>query len=105
MSKNCFACGKGFTARIQEYGPADTPMCWDCWTAEAKEQEEEWYGLAPHTHDLKRTGSFIGSTVFESLGDPNADGVYILDDGNTIFTPDPEDPCLGTYKQIQGVRP
>lgn len=24
-----------------------------------------WYGLAPHVHDLEKTGSFIGSTVID----------------------------------------
>ena len=101
MSK-CTHCEKELTAPIQEYGPGDYPLCWDCWTAD--DEGEEWYGLAPHGHDLTRTGSFIGSTVFKPMGEPNADGVYILDGGNTVFTPDPEDPCMGSYKEIRGIR-
>lgn len=45
-----------------------------------------YYGVAPHTHDLSKTGSFIGSTVYVPKKNwPNN------------FHEDPEEPGLGTY--------
>ena len=43
------------------------------------------YGLGPHTHDISRTGSVVGSTVMSEQ-----EGV----DG---FTPDPDEPGTGTW--------
>lgn len=44
------------------------------------------YGLAPHNHDLNKTGSFIGSTKmkYKKTWPKN-------------FTEDPQEPGLGTY--------
>ena len=46
-----------------------------------------YYGLAPHKHDLSKTGHFIGSTVF------------IDEPAPSNFDPDPDDPDgkIGTY--------
>lgn len=46
-----------------------------------------YYGLAPHKHDLRKTGSLIGSTVFTNEPLPEN------------FEPDPDDPGgkIGTY--------
>jgi len=47
-----------------------------------------YYGLRPHTHDLSKTGSFIGSTVIDRND-------HLPDN----FTPDPDDPTgdVGIY--------
>ncbi len=45
-----------------------------------------YYGLKPHTHDLSKTGSLIGSTIF--------DKEEKLPDN---FQPDSECPGMGTY--------
>lgn len=45
-----------------------------------------WYGVAPHKHDLKRTGSIIGSTV-----------LLPKDQWPSTFREDSECPGLGTY--------
>jgi len=59
---------------------SDTP------TPQAEEKCECYYGVAPHTHDLSRTGSFIGSTVLKPKIEypPN-------------FHEDPECEGCGTY--------
>lgn len=46
-----------------------------------------YYGLAPHNHDLSKTGCVVGSTVF--TGEPLPEN----------FEPDPDDPDgkIGTY--------
>lgn len=45
------------------------------------------YGLAPHGHNLKLTGSFLGSTVSIQKAEwpPN-------------FIEDPDEPWMGTYE-------
>jgi len=55
-----------------------------------------WYGVAPHHHDLTKTGSFLGSTVLDPLPEPDEDGVYHLP-GGICFRPDPDCPRCGTY--------
>lgn len=46
-----------------------------------------WYGLAPHSHDMARTGSFIGSTVLEPR-----------DTWPKNFREDPDCEGCGTYE-------
>ena len=45
-----------------------------------------YYGMAPHTHAMGRTGSLIGSTVLS----PRAEWPE-------NFEPDPEDPWAGVW--------
>lgn len=45
-----------------------------------------WYGLAPHGHDLSKTGSIIGSTVIDDT-----------DTWPANFEEDSEAPGCGTY--------
>lgn len=45
-----------------------------------------WYGVAPHRHDMQKTGSIIGSTV-----------LLPKEEWPSNFRPDPEDPSCGTY--------
>lgn len=45
-----------------------------------------WYGVAPHRHDMQKTGSIIGSTV-----------LLPKEEWPHNFRPDREDPSCGTY--------
>jgi hypothetical protein len=76
-------CGKELANELDTFGDHDHPMCWGCYAA-GNDVDYSYYGLAPHHHDLERTGSIIGSTVFDSKDDPD-------------FTPDPDDPSLGFW--------
>lgn len=89
---NCICCGKPLINGLDTYGEVGQEMCWDCHSSflEADEEEiNEWYGLAPHHHDMTLTGSFIGSTVFDPLPEKNANGEYEIEPG-LFFRPDPE---------------
>lgn len=45
-----------------------------------------WYGVAPHRHDMDKTGSIIGSTV-----------ILPKEEWPKNFIPDPEDETCGTW--------
>jgi len=60
---NCVVCQKVLLGGIDTFGSYDMPMCWEHFS-ELNGQGGSCYGLAPHVHDLSRTGSIIGSTVF-----------------------------------------
>jgi hypothetical protein len=62
----------------------------------AMETEGSYYGLAPHHHDLSITGSYIGSTIFDPLPEPTANGEYEID--NMTYTPDPQTPGMGFWE-------
>lgn len=87
----CICCDKELAGGLDTYGEVGQEMCWDCHSAFLDDEEEinEWYGLAPHHHDMTLTGSFIGSTVFDPLPEPNANGEYEIEPG-LFFRPDPE---------------
>ena len=96
----CHFC-EAVIARPQEnWGEWNSPTCLRCHTELSAmsdhEPEESWYGIAPHTHDLTRTGSFIGSTV---MTPPPAltQGLLALDYGWGWFEMDKDDPWLGIY--------
>jgi hypothetical protein len=100
MTKTCSVCGKPIQG-TEIFGRDDCPKCWLCYSENAGSDEPEpeddvWYGLAPHHHDLTRTGSVLGSTVFDPLPEPNEKGEIVLADG-TVFVPDPDAPGCGTY--------
>lgn len=97
----CTGCGALIMLRAS-YGDYSQPFCQNCWFTVTEEECDDWYGLAPHTHDLSKTGSFIGSTVFTQL--PPADEAGWIDCSfmgpswvGTWFRPDPEDPFSGVY--------
>ena len=56
---------------------------------------DDWYGLAPHTHDLTLTGSLIGSTVMTPLPALTNGGVDL---GWAWFVPDEDAPGMGVYR-------
>ena len=94
----CHFC-KAAIARPQEnWGERNSPTCLPCFLGLSAlsdhEPQESWYGLAPHTHDLTLTGSFIGSTVMTPLP-PLTNGSVDL--GWGWFTPDVDAPGMGVY--------
>jgi hypothetical protein len=93
----CTACEKTLRGGTDTFGDWDLPFCFTCY-AELNGNGGcggDYYGLAPHHHDLSVTGSIIGSTVFDPLPEPNEYGEYVI--GNQIFMPDPEAPRLGVW--------
>ena len=94
----CHFC-KAAIARPQEnWGERNSPTCLSCYTELSAisdhEPQESWYGVAPHTHDLTLTGSFIGSTVMTPLPALTNGSVDL---GWGWFTPDDESPGMGVY--------
>ncbi len=94
----CHFC-KAAIARPQEnWGERNSPTCLPCFLGLSAisdhEPQESWYGLAPHTHDLTLTGSFIGSTVMTPLPALTNGSVDL---GWGWFTPDDESPGMGVY--------
>lgn len=69
------------------FGDIGAEVCEDCWY-ELPENDDNWYGMAPHSHDLTLTGSYIGSTVLSPLPEPDKNGVYAVD--GLYFVPDDE---------------
>jgi hypothetical protein len=97
--KICILCGCAVRER-DTYGDIYSPICFDChWGMVDEYYSQDWYGVAPHTHDLTKTGSFIGSTVLKDLTDRlNENGEF--DCGNGLFfRPDPDAPGLGVYSR------
>ena len=96
----CHFC-EAVIARPQEnWGEWNSPTCLRCYTELSAmsdhEPEESWYGIAPHTHDLTLTGSFIGSTVLTPLPAPTQGGRRV-DLGWGWFVPDEDAPGMGIY--------
>lgn len=80
---------------LDTYGAVGQEMCWDCYSAHLEEGLKapvvNYYGLAPHKHDLALTGSYIGSTVFEALDQyEKRDGRYWIPEREMWFWPDSE---------------
>jgi hypothetical protein len=84
----CTICGEPLNNDIDTFGDVGQEMCWACWSD--IEYENTWYGMAPHYHNLELTGSFIGSTVFKELPEPNENGEYWIPEYNAWFRPDEE---------------
>lgn len=87
----CQVCGES-VPHYAIYGDIGDSICADCYTdmIDAENGYEEWYGMAPHYHDMSRTGSIVGSTVFKPLPDTRGeDGWYDMGDGE-YFYPDKE---------------
>jgi len=91
----CTLCDVPLRNATDTFGEWNYPMCWDCYAGLVGENEETWYGLAPHHHDLTITGSVIGSTVFDPLPERGVNGEYDL--GDRTFMPDPEAPGCGVW--------
>ena len=105
LAMQCTSCEKQLRGGTDTFGDVNCPFCWQCYSSLVGEGGfGQYYGLAPHHHDLTITGSIIGSTVLDPLPEPNADGEYII--GNQVFMPDPEAPGLGIweYRAIPGWR-
>ena len=87
----CQACGE-LVPHWAVYGGIGEAFCADCYSdmVDAENGFEEWYGMAPHHHDLSRTGGWIGSTVIDPLpAKCDEHGWYDLGNG-TFFLPDKE---------------
>lgn len=101
----CVACGDPIPDVRAAYGPVAEPLCQSCWFEFQEEQGEDWYGLAPHTHDLSKTGTYIGSTEFLPLPISQWEGGWIdcsfMGESwrGTWFRPDPDDPQMGVYSR------
>lgn len=94
---NCYLCGKELSGGLDTYGWPDD-LCWDCYAEQNSYGDgQAWYGLAPHHHDLSITGSVIGSTVFDLLPEPNANGEYEIDD--YLFVPTEADGKAGLWSR------
>ena len=90
----CSVCYRSLDSKLDTFGDLAFPLCWGCY-AEMHSGSEAIYGLGPHHHDLSKTGSLVGSTVFDGLPEKNEAGEYVID-GN-VFIPDPDTPGLGVW--------
>jgi len=99
----CSICEKQLENDLDTFGDIAFPLCWNCY-AEVNGQSETVYGLAPHHHDLSKTGSIIGSTVFDELPEKDENGEYVID--GDVFMPDSDAPGLGIWvlKPLPGWR-
>lgn len=93
----CICCEKPLQGGTDTFDGVNSPMCWECYAEWQSGPSGQWYGLAPHHHDLSITGSIIGSTVLDSLPAPNTNGEYMI--GDCTFLPDPDAPGLGTWER------
>lgn len=87
MDVKCTICGVTLKGELDTFGDIGAEVCEDCWY-ELPENNESWYGMAPHVHDMTITGHMIGSTVLTPLPEPDANGVYFVD--GLYFVPDKE---------------
>ena len=95
----CISCGVELKNEIDTFGDHGHEMCWDCWATE-EGHDNQWYGMAPHHHNLAVTGSFIGSTVLDPLPEPNEHGEYWIADMGAWFKPDDEvDGAQGMWRK------
>ena len=104
----CGFCESPLKNSLDNYGDMYSPVCMACHfrmsDAEAAQAIEPYYGMAPHTHDLTKTGSYIGSTVMDVLPEPirvqetDMGEVREYDLGWAIFTTDPECENFGVYQ-------
>jgi len=83
----CSMCGKELKNQLDTYGDIGAELCADCWY-DLPENNEGWYGMVPHHHNLELTGSYLGSTVFDPLPEPDTNGVYAVN--GLYFVPDME---------------
>ena len=97
----CHFCEAAIARPQENWGQWNSPTCLQCFlelsALSDHEPQECWYGLAPHTHDLTLTGSFIGSTVMTPLTALPALTYGSADLGWGWFTPDEDAPGMGVY--------
>lgn len=92
----CTMCQTPLKGDLDTFGDPGSEICYDCW-CDLPEQNQSWYGQAPHHHDLALTGDWIGSTVYDPTPEPDEHGVIALSDGR-FFVPDMEvDGAAGMY--------
>ena len=85
----CMVCNTPLAGELDTYGDVGAELCIDCWHNLPEQLDPpSWYGMAPHHHDLERTGSYIGSTVFDPLPEPDEFGIYAVN--GLYFQPDDE---------------
>lgn len=92
---NCISCGKQLSNGLDTYGAVGQELCWRCYSEHLEEglnaPTVDYYGLAPHRHDLTITGSYVNSTVFEPLTQyEKKDSRYWIPERGLWFWPDPE---------------
>jgi hypothetical protein len=93
---HCTLCQAPLSDDLTTFGDHGSEICADCWY-DLPENNESWYGSAPHHHDMTLTGDWIGSTVYEPTPEPDKHGVIALPNG-TFFVPDAEvDGTAGMY--------
>jgi hypothetical protein len=100
--KKCEGCGAELGHDWEIYGGIGDTLCADCWydMIGADQPYDEVYGIAPHHHDLTRTGSIIGSTVFDELeGEPDEEGWYHITE-KVWYIPDqsPDGEGMGMWR-------
>lgn len=105
----CEDCGTFIQEEWEVYGETDECLCVSCWFQRQEEEDRERgftevYGIAPHHHDLLRTGSIIGSTVDDPLPDvaPDAEG-FIRITATSYYKPDtnPDGKGMGMWRYYQ----
>ncbi len=99
---NCTACEKDMPFDRSSYGDLNAPFCFGCWNDMQDDAIDDMYGPGPHTHDLSKTGSFIGSTVLKELPAAEASGWIDLEPlggwyRDWMYKPDEEAPGCGVY--------
>ena len=111
MTTKCKCCNCELSGGLDTYGDVGDELCQPCWLGLCYEAEHytnslDWYGLAPHHHDLSKTGSMIGSTVFDPLPDEkDGEGWYIIKPG-LFFLPDDETGGgMGLWRDTRSVIP
>lgn len=94
IQKTCQHCKTPITDDLLAYGRLGDEICWDCYwdLIDDDPMNDWWYGMAPHVHDLSKTGGIIGSTVFMDYADCPTDGKgrYWIESTNAWFSPDDE---------------
>ena len=95
----CHFCEAAIARPQENWGQWNSPTCLQCFlelsALSDHEPQECWYGIAPHTHDLTLTGSFIGSTVMTPLTALPALTNGAVDLGWGWFVPDEDAPGMG----------
>lgn len=99
---NCTICGDTIATIQAGYGDVSEPICWGCWCELEDQNNEDFYGLAPHIHNLKKTGSYLGSTEFIKTPAPDENGWIDCSFMGpswvgTWFKADEDDPSMGIY--------
>ena len=94
LPMTCTCCGVALRGELDTFGDIGNELCEGCWYKLYDETNGvQYYGLAPHHHDLSITGSFIGSTIFDdykATSKQDDTGRYWIEDRKMWFRPDEE---------------